>query len=315
MVSAHRPLVILSGPTASGKTALALDLARSRSDIEIINADSLLVYRGLNIGTAKPSREELSAAPHHLIDIRDPGESYTAADFARDAGELVHGIESRSRTPLIVGGTGFYLKALIFGVWEAPATSPEWREKLKDTPTPELHLKLVGHDSEFAYKIGPNDRYRIIRALEVIELGGITPSELEARAHKPNPRVKLLWIDREDIDARIEKRTEQMLQAGLQAEYESLSARYPGARPLESVGYAQVAAFLRGESPEGRKVAPGIKGLKSEIDLATRQLVKSQRTWFRGQFEAKLGDQCQSFLLDRDREKLLTCLAQNLSSS
>ncbi len=292
---------ILSGPTASGKTAFVLELAE-HYDLEIINADSLLVYRGFDIGTAKPTKEELARVPHHLIDIRDPEETYTAADFVRDVERLLREIHSRGKRALIVGGTPFYLKALTFGLWEAPSTSPEFRKAVENDPTPLLHEQLQALDPTHAAKIGPADRYRIIRALEILQFSGKKPSELEAEAKTrgPDPRFPLWVLDRApaELESRIHLRTRAMLEHGLIDEARQLCQEHPTARALGSIGYAQVLDHLDGKAPQGRTLRPGLDGLQDEIALATRQLVKAQRTFLRGMPHA------QWFLFEQDRPRL-----------
>lgn len=287
--------------TGSGKTDLALTLARRHGKLEIVNADSLIVYRGMDIGTAKPTIEEMGDIAHHLINIRDPGEEFTAADFVREAEQAITEIHARGNRALIVGGTGFYLKALLFGLWDAPKGDPALREKLGALPSTELHARLAAVDAPAAERIGPRDTYRLIRALEIHALTGRTPSELEAeRPRDPDPRFALWILDRDpaELDARIARRTEAMLARGLLEEVRALQARFLGARALGSVGYAQVQDYLAGTPPAGRKPAPGEAGLAEEITLATRQLVKSQRTFFRS-----LATQAQGkhFVLERDR--------------
>lgn len=276
---------ILTGPTATGKTEFALRLARKHREIEIVNADSLLVYRGLDIGTAKPAPAELAEVPHHLIDIRNPDEPFTAGEFFREAQRALQGIEARGKRALIVGGTGFYIKALLFGLWQAPAADPAVRERLSQLPDAELYSRLESRDAASALRIGPRDRYRLVRALELIELTGKTPSELQAEApSEPDPRFELWVVDRPqaELDRRIAARTQAMLDAGLLEEVRRIRERFPSSRPLQAVGYAQACAYLDGIAPAGRKVPPGIAGLRQEIELATRQLVKGQRTFFRG---------------------------------
>lgn len=314
-MNASVPIPILTGPTASGKTALALDFAQAHGDIEIVNADSLLVYRGFDIGTAKPSPGERARVPHHGIDIRDPDEPYTAADFVRDTEAALRDVLARGGRPLIVGGTGFYLKALLFGLWEAPPTDEAFRATLASASNTELHARLAAQDAEAAHKIGLGDRYRLVRALEILAQGGLGPSAQESKARTADPRFKLLWADRptEELHARIRDRTRTMLDAGLEQETADLHAQWPDARALTSVGYAQVRDTQEGRLPEGRKLAPGRAGLASEIDLATRQLVKAQRTWFKGQFLARAPQACSVFTLDADRGKLLQTLEELLA--
>lgn len=295
--------LILTGPTASGKTALAMELAQKHAALEIINADSLLVYRTLNIGTAKPTAQELQSVPHHLIDIRWPNEPFTAGDFVREAESALQDVHSRGKRALITGGTGFYLKALLYGLWDAPKTDAALRAELEGYSSQELYRELEQKDAESALRIGLNDRYRLIRAIELIRLSGKTPTELQSlQPDTPNPRFELWVVDRgsDELTARIEARTRAMLQAGLIEEVRALREKYPHSRALSSVGYRQVCAFLDGIHPDGRKPEPGVAGLESEIGLATRQLVKQQRTWFRGQKNARW------YTLDRDRDLLLS---------
>jgi tRNA dimethylallyltransferase len=297
-------VAILTGPTATGKSAWALELAQKHGAVEIINADSLLIYRGLNIGTAKPTAQELQSVPHHLVDIREPHEAFTAGDFHREAIRAIDHIHSRGKRALIVGGTGFYLKTLLYGLWPAPKSDPTLRAELEKQSNAELYQRLEARDAESALRIGRNDRYRLVRALEMIELSGMSPSEMQAQAPKdPDPRFELWVLDRsnDELYARIETRTQAMLEQGLIDEVKAMRERYMGQelpRALTSVGYRETIAYLEGILPEGRKIAPGLPGLKSEISLATRQLVKSQRTWFRGEKSSHW------FMLDQDLENL-----------
>ena len=164
---------VITGPTATGKTALALEFAGQHNGrIEIINADSLLVYRGMDIGTAKPTPAERSQVRHHLIDIRDPDERYTAGDFIRDATTAAQEIAARGNRALVVGGTGFYIKALCKGMWQAPKSDPAIRAELESRPLTDLYSELTTKDPLSPAQIGPNDRYRVIRALELVALTG-----------------------------------------------------------------------------------------------------------------------------------------------
>ncbi len=302
MVSAQNLVLILTGPTASGKTSLALKTATLIPSIEIINADSLIVYRGATIGTAKPSLEKRREIPHHLIDLCDPKDTYTAGDFYRDAHAALKDIESRKKRALIVGGTGFYLKALIHGLWDAPKTDPNLRIELEKKSTPELFQELNQNFPKADQKIMPTDRYRIIRALEIAMLTKSALPELEKKLQAPaDPRFFVAIIDRkdEDLQARVAQRTDQMLADGFVEEVKALLATTPDSKILSSVGYFQVANFLKGVTPTGRKMRPGLGGLKDEIILATKQLIKRQRTWFRSQTQG------QSFTMDEDEEALL----------
>ena len=287
------PLVgILTGPTASGKTQLALqwaaELSNIETDIEIINADSLLVYRGLDIRTAKPTPAQLNLLPHHLIDLLDPSEAFTAGDFCRAAHAAIADIHRRGKRALIIGGTGFYLKALLFGLWEAnlPIQNAELKAQLQLCSNPSLYEELCQKDLPSAERIGPHDRYRLIRAIEICRLSGKSLTELQASLPKsPDPQFRLWIIDREtsELHARIQLRTQEMLNHGVIEEFKTMNSRYPESRALMAVGYAQINAYLKEIPPVGRNLKPGIEGLSEEIQLATRQLVKRQRTWFKGQ--------------------------------
>jgi tRNA dimethylallyltransferase len=300
-------VAILTGPTASGKTSLAFELIESHprsQDIEIINADSLLIYRQMDIGTAKPTPAERAKHAHHLIDIRDPDEPFTAGDFKRATEAALLDIESRGKRALIVGGTGFYLKALIYGLWSAPESDPEILKKLEAQTNETLFKKLEQRDPVSALRIGVNDRYRLLRAVTLIHMTGKSPTELEIeqKDREPNPRFALWIIDRksEELFARIEERTRTMIASGIVEESQALLGKYPGARSLDAVGYREAVAFLKKIPPSGRKLKPGLPGLAEEITLATRQLVKKQRTWFRGQARSAI-----HFELDRERSRVV----------
>jgi len=297
--------LVLTGPTAVGKTALAVEAAE-RGGFEIINADSVCFYRHFDIGSAKPGRAELEAVPHHLIDVADPLENYHAATFLKDCLLKIGEIRARGNRALIVGGSGFYLKVLRFGLWDAPATSEEFRKTLEGIETPALFERLRAADPGHALKTGPSDRYRIVRALEILSLSGKKPSELErSMRREPDPAFKLFVLDRDkaELEQRMRSRIDAMIRNGWIEEVESLLKRFPESRVLGAVGYAQVAAWLKGAPPKGRKMKPGLEGLVEEILLAHRQLAKQQRTWFKNQQpEAE-------FLLERDaalaKEKIM----------
>lgn len=304
---------ILTGTTASGKTSLAIQwaLAHPSKAIEIINADSMLVYRGMDIGTAKPTLQEQQLIPHHLIDIRNPDEPFTAGDFFRTVQSTLCDLEACGKRALIVGGTGFYLKALLFGLWEAPPADPRVRENLNQLSNFELFTELTTKDPLAAERIGPQDRYRLMRAIEMMTLTGKTVTDLRNRhPEEPDPRFELLILDRPTdlLFARISARTREMIQTGLVEEVQKLQSLYLNTRPLSAVGYAQVCNYLAGTTPDGRKLKPGLDGLCDEIELATRQLVKRQRTWFRGVLSQQNSLQkkfASTFTLDQDSEALI----------
>jgi tRNA dimethylallyltransferase len=296
---------ILTGPTATGKSSLAIALAAHYGKIEIINADSLLVYRGMDIGTAKPTLEEQHQIPHHLIDIKSPNEPFTAGEFVRSAITCIDEIHKREQRALIVGGTGFYLKALLYGLWEAPSVPPELRKELEGLANEDLYRELESTDPQSATRIGKNDRYRLIRGVELTRTTGKSLTDLQSQiSTQPDPRFRLWILDRPqpELDSRIELRTKAMIQQGLIQEFKQIQSKYPGCRPLSSIGYAQVGAYLEEKTPQGRKIKPGLPGLKDEIQLATRQLVKNQRTWLRSQ-HAKMADS-KWFHLEQDRALL-----------
>jgi len=277
----------LMGPTASGKTGLALELAR-RLPVELISVDSALVYRGMDIGTAKPDAETLRAFPHRLIDILDPSEAYSAARFRQDALEAMREIHARGRIPLLVGGTMLYYRALQDGLADLPAADPALREAIQAEATVRgwaaLHEELARVDPQAAARIHPNDPQRLGRALEVWRLTGVPLSEWQARGREQAaPEVgrvlKLALIPpRELLRERIAVRFTQMLEAGFIQEVEALRARgdlHLGLPSMRSVGYRQVWEYLEGAHTYERMVELGV--------TATRGLAKRQMTWLRSE--------------------------------
>ncbi len=274
------------GPTASGKTELALELVR-RLPCEIVSVDSALVYRGMDIGTAKPGPEILAEAPHRLIDILDPAESYSAARFRSDALREMAEITAAGRIPLLAGGTMLYFRALQQGLAELPAADPALRARLEAEAEREglaaLHRRLAAVDPEAAARIHPNDPQRIQRALEVFELSGLPLSELQARAaHEPFPyravKIAVAPADRELLHARIARRFRRMLEAGFLGEVEALFARRDlglGHPSVRAVGYRQAWEYLLGEVDR--------ETMEERAIIATRQLAKRQFTWLRSE--------------------------------
>ncbi|MEY4661607.1 MAG: tRNA dimethylallyltransferase, partial [Pseudomonadota bacterium] len=251
-----RPIdaIALIGPTASGKTAAALALAHTleaQGGAEIISLDSALVYRGMDIGTAKPSRAELASVPHHLIDILDPLQSYSAAEFVKDAARLMREIQARGKTPLLVGGTMLYLKALLEGLNDMPAANPEVRSQIQQEALqlgwPALHAKLATVDPATAARLAPGDSQRIGRALEVWTSTGQTLSSFHdtAKAHAPDwrmPIISLEPLDRAWLHQRIAQRFEQMMADGFLHEVTRLRGRgdlNPDLPSMRCVGYRQ----------------------------------------------------------------------------
>lgn len=290
-----RPLaVLLMGPTASGKTDLAVELA-ARVPCEIISVDSAMVYRGMDIGTAKPSPETLARAPHRLIDILDPSESYSTARFRSDALAEMAAIASAGRIPLLVGGTMLYFRALQQGLARLPAADPGVRQALLEEAARVgwgvLHARLASLDPITASRVHPNDPQRIQRALEVHRLTGRPMSALIAEARALEPPYRLLKLvrapaERGLLHARIERRFLEMLQQGLVGEVEGLWSRGDLSADLPSmrcVGYRQVLKYLLGEYTFDELSQRGV--------AATRQLAKRQYTWLRAETGCEwLGD-------------------------
>ena len=277
----------LTGPTASGKTAAALAIAQ-RWPVEIISVDSALVYRGMDIGTAKPSAAELAAVPHHLIDIRDPLDAYSAAEFVRDATRLRDDITARGRVPLLVGGTMLYLKALLDGIDDMPPAQPDVRAAIEAEAQaqgwPALHAQLAQVDPATAARLAPNDSQRISRALEVFRVSGQPISALQQGARKgawPLPAGALLSLeptDRAWLHARIAQRFDAMLAAGFLDEVKVLRARGdlpPDLPSMRCVGYRQAWEALDAGAPAA------LQQLREQGIAATRQLAKRQITWLR----------------------------------
>lgn len=281
----RRPLaILLMGPTAAGKTDLAIAL-HERLDCELISMDSAMVYRGMDIGSAKPSVQEQARAPHRLIDIRDPVEPYSAAEFREDAHREMRQITAAGRIPLLVGGTMMYAKRLLEGVANLPAADPGVREALvreaEQRGLAGLHAELARIDPEAAARIHPNDPQRLMRALEVYRVSGRTLTELWRQQQPETFPWKVVSIgitpfDRRVLHERIAVRFELMLKSGLIEEVESLKARgdlHLGLPSMKSVGYRQAWEYLDGNGD--------IEQLRQRTVVATRQLAKRQLTWLR----------------------------------
>ena len=280
----------LVGPTASGKTAIALALA-AEWPIEIISVDSALVYQGMDIGTAKPTLVERQAVVHHLIDIRDPAQSYSAADFARDATALIADIRGRGKLPLLVGGTMLYIKALIEGLDDLPLADPAVRadieEEAHDRGWPALHAELALIDPPTAQRLPPHDSQRIARALEVWRITGKPLSSFFGTTRVAGPLVALLSLEPQDrkwLHQRIEQRFDAMLEQGLVDEVKALRSRGDLQADLPSmrcVGYRQAWEALN-DIEEGIALATAMRLMRERGIAASRQLAKRQLTWLRG---------------------------------
>lgn len=295
--AAPLPYLALVGPTASGKSAAALALAQVRP-IEIVSVDSALVYRGMDIGTAKPTAEERARVPHHLIDIRDPARAYSAADFAGDAMRCIQEIHARGALPVLAGGTMLYFKALFEGLAPMPPADPQVRADLEAQAAREgwaaLHAQLARVDPATAARLAPLDSQRIQRALEVYRVSGRPLSDWHAQAAPdgaltPLPPALLLSLEPQDrawLHARIATRFTQMLDAGLLDEVRQLRARgdlHAQLPSMRCVGYRQVWDWLDAQdrAHQGLGPAPDLQTLADTGIAATRQLAKRQITWLR----------------------------------
>ncbi|MEY4475997.1 MAG: hypothetical protein RL248_1764 [Pseudomonadota bacterium] len=278
------PAIFIMGPTASGKTALSIAL-RQRLPVELISVDSALIYRGMDIGTAKPGAEELALAPHRLIDIRDLVESYSAADFRKDALKEMADITAAGRIPLLVGGTMLYFKALLDGLSPLPSADPLVRQRIEQQAVEQgweaLHQQLAEIDSVAAARIHPNDPQRLSRALEVFFISGKTLTELTKISGETLPyrvhQFAIAPVSRERLHQRIELRFHQMLDAGFETEARALFNRgdlHTDLPAVRCVGYRQMWSYLAGEIDYNDMVYRGV--------CATRQLAKRQMTWLRG---------------------------------
>ena len=297
----HPPAILLMGPTASGKTAVALELARVLA-VEIVSVDSALVYKGMDVGTAKPDRETLKSVPHHLIDVIEPHESYSAARFRDDALASMREITERERIPLLVGGTMLYFKALTEGLNELPEADPMIRLVI-DTMAqthgwPAVHEKLKSVDPDTAARLEPNDSQRVQRALEIYYITGKTMRELLEKpkyVYFPYAPIKIAIIpsDRAALHQRIEARFARMLESGFIEEVRQLREDYgleSDAPSMRCVGYRQALQHLNGQT--------GIEAVRSQGIAATRQLAKRQLTWLRSMEDVTVFD----------------CLDENLSA-
>ncbi|NIH03509.1 tRNA (adenosine(37)-N6)-dimethylallyltransferase MiaA [Providencia rettgeri] len=285
LVTQKKPdAIFLMGPTASGKTALAIEL-RKHLPVEIISVDSALIYRRMDIGTAKPTAEELSQAPHRLIDILDPALPYSAADFRRDALNVMGEITAQGKIPLLVGGTMLYFKALLEGLSPLPSADPAIRSEIEQIAQKqgwdEIHRRLAEVDPVAAARIHPNDPQRLSRALEVYLISGQTLTEMTQTAGEELPynvfQFAIAPQDRKILHERIEQRFHQMINAGFEDEVRALYQRgdlHVDLPSIRCVGYRQMWSYLDGEISHDEMIYRGV--------CATRQLAKRQITWLRG---------------------------------
>jgi tRNA dimethylallyltransferase len=274
-------IVVILGPTASGKSSLALDVAREYG-AEIISVDSMLVYKGMDIGTAKPSSAELATVPHHLVDIVEPDGEFSAADYRKAAITAIADITAKGKKVVLVGGTGLYLRALLDGIFKGPGRNDELRrklnEKIEDGGLVALHAELARVDPDAAQRIHPNDATRIVRALEVFELTGKTITSLQREdvlSVSPYHTLKVgLTKERAELYAGIEQRVDEMMDEGLLAEVKGLLARGYGSelKPMQALGYKEMVSHIEG----GVSLEEAVDALKKH----TRRFAKRQLTWF-----------------------------------
>ena len=310
-MSHSRPTaILLMGPTAAGKTDLAIELAR-RYPVELISVDSALVYRGMDIGTGKPSPELLQQFPHHLVDILDPTENYSAGQFVREASALIADIHGRGRVPVLVGGTMLYFRALLRGIAEMPTANAQIRAALSERALhagwPSLHAELDKLDPVAAQRIGPNDAQRIQRALEVIALTGQSMSAIQAQAKPPLPHIEFVSIgfspaDREVLYGRIEVRFHAMMAQGFVQEVQRLYERgdlHADLPSIRAVGYRQLWQHVAGQCSLEQAVAQGI--------LATRHLARRQLIWMRAESGLQWIDASAASALRECEQKIIRC--------
>jgi tRNA dimethylallyltransferase len=281
------PLIVITGPTGSGKTAMALELARG-FPLEAISADSMQVYRHMDIATAKPTREEQALLPHHLIDIREPDEEFNAGMFLTLGDQAIPEIRSRGRIPVVVGGTGLYIKALLYGLAPAPPSSPElrswFRSLIRSKGSGHLWLMLEKNDPEIARRTNKNDSVRIIRFLEMVFLTGMKPSTAfhEHGFSRPRHPARIVCVmgDRETLYRNIDERVKAMVDHGLVEETERLLALGfdPGLRSMQTLAYKHVVDYLDSRI--------GLEATISRIQRDTRHYAKRQQTWMRSHHAA-----------------------------
>jgi len=284
-----QPLIIIAGPTGVGKTGIAIELAE-RINGEIVGADSMQIYRGMDIGTAKPTRAEQARVPHHLIDIRSPNEEFSVAEYVETASAAITEIATRGKMPVLVGGTGMYIEKLLYGLFEGPGRDEAFRQEISAFADEQgnlaLHQRLQQVDLAAAQRLHPNDRTRIIRALEVHHLTGSPISAFQQEALTPEQCRYLtaffvITAERDELYARINARVEGMIAAGLVEEVERLYRQgfHQELAPLKSLGYKEIGEFLAGKYD-----------LASAIELIqrnTRHYAKRQLTWFRKYADAR----------------------------
>jgi len=269
-----KPLIVITGPTAAGKTDFSLLLAREIGG-EVISADSMQVYKGLDVGTDKVSKEVREEIPHYLIDEVEPTEKFSVADFVERADRAIKEIWKRGKYPIVVGGTGFYVKALLFGLPQTPPSDEKVREELKRLSDQELYAEVLKVSPDYAKKVGPRDRKRLIRALEVYRLTGKPVTAFESWGREPRyPFLGyFLYRDRPELYKRIEDRVESQVKRGLVEEAKELLALGEDLTALQALGYKEMAGYLKGEAT--------LEEAKNLLKRRTKEFAKRQFTWFR----------------------------------
>jgi len=307
------PAILLMGPTGAGKTDVALELAAALP-LEIVSVDSAMVYRGMDIGTAKPDRRTLERVPHHLVDVADPAERYSAGRFLEDAAAVMEGIRARGRVPLLAGGTMLYFRALQSGLAEMPPADPALRRRIDERAAregwPALHAELARVDPSAAARIQPRDRQRLQRAFEILELTGQPPSahwqqSLRSGSRPGDLKLVLAPSDRDALASRIEQRFSRMMELGFLDEVRRLYGRGdlgPDLPAIRAVGYRQLWDHLAGEY--------GLPEAIRRAVTATRQLAKRQLTWLRAEPAAEWHDPLEPGTPGRVAERVRRWLEQ-----
>ena len=296
----EKPVIVITGPTATGKTDFSIKLAREIGG-EVVSADSMQVYKGLDVGTDKVSKEIRKEIPHYLIDVVEPTEKFSVADFVREADRAIEKIRRKGKYPIVVGGTGFYIKSLLFGLPQTPPSDERLREELKKLSDEELFSEVKKISSEYAEKVGSKDRKRLIRALEVYSLTGKPITEFKPWGDKPRYRFLgyFLYRNRPDLYRRIEDRVESQVRRGLVDEARWLLSLGEDLTALQALGYKEMAGYIEGKM--------SLEEAKRLLKRRTKEFAKRQFTWFRKEKGFKwvnLSEVSQEELLKQIKEEL-----------
>ncbi len=269
-----KPLIVITGPTATGKTDFSIKLAREIGG-EVISADSMQVYKGLDVGTDKVSKEIRDEIPHYLIDVVEPNEKFSVADFVKEADRAVREIWEKGKYPIVVGGTGFYIRALLYGLPKTPPSREEIRKELSEIETEKLYEEVKKVSPEYAEKVGKRDRKRLMRALEVYRITGkpITAFKLEQEKPRYPFLGYFLYRDRRELYKRIEDRVESQVKRGLIEEAKKLLSYDEKLTALQALGYKEMKGYLQGEME--------LKEAKELLKRRTKEFAKRQFTWFK----------------------------------